>query len=89
MKTRLYTVYDRIAEQSGPVFEAKNNAVARRQFVNMLNSEKLLEKDDYELLLVGEMDHDTNVMSGSLVPELIMRGFNEEAVLKIGEEEDE
>lgn len=89
MKTRLYVVYDRVAQESGPVFEAKNNGVARRQFVNMLNQERALNKDDYELICVAVMDHSINVVEPEPFPELIMRGFDEEAVLKIGEDENE
>lgn len=52
----LYTVYDRLAEEAGPVFEAKNDPVALRNYANLLNSvQKTANPDEYELWCVGEM----------------------------------
>ena len=62
---KLYVVYDRVAEESGPVFEAKNNGVAWRKYARMLNSEKdLVKYSDYMLLCVGKVDHDLNKVEG-------------------------
>ena len=33
----LYVIYDRVAQESGPVFEAKNDGIAVRQMRNLLS----------------------------------------------------
>lgn len=53
-KSQLYTIYDRIAEDYGPIFEAVNNSVALRQFNNIM--QKTEYPDDYKLIHVGEID---------------------------------
>lgn len=52
---RLYTVYDKLAEESGPLFEAKNDTVALRMFdgINFPG-----ERDHYKLLFIGTYSHD-------------------------------
>lgn len=61
----LYVMFDRLAEESGPIFEAKNDAVARR-------SAKFLLKDadlaDYQLLRVGTFDHKSQALKAEPVP---------------------
>lgn len=52
MKQKLYTLYDNVAEQFGPVFQAANNAVAMRSVQNM----KIKVYDDFQLFLIGEWD---------------------------------
>lgn len=47
----LYTVYDRIAQQYGPIYEAVNEAVAIRAYVVMMKDTEF--PDDYELWKVG------------------------------------
>lgn len=49
----LYTVYDKVAEESGPLYEAKNDAVALRMVLKYL-----ADNPDYELFCVGEYNHD-------------------------------
>ena len=82
MKTMIYTVHDRVAEESGPLFEAKNNGVARRQFFNLMHQreQELTNVEDYSLLCVGIFDHDTSVITPELVPTEIVRGFSAQAL---------
>ena len=54
----LYTVYDVVAEECGPIFEAKNDAIARRQFDNMLQSQRVAYPKDYELHCIGFFDRE-------------------------------
>lgn len=54
----LYTVYDRVACQCGPLFEALNEAVAVRQYRNLLQSVSPLDRDAYVLYRVGSFDRD-------------------------------
>lgn len=51
----LYTVYDRLAQESGPVFEAKNDAVAMRGFRKMLGDS--INPEEYRLLKIGKINH--------------------------------
>ena len=48
---KLYTIYDKLAGEHGPVFEAKNDFVAARSFAHALKGAPAI---DYELYLVGE-----------------------------------
>ena len=67
MEQRIYVIYDKVALQSGPVFEARNDGVAYRNFKRFLDNEVTVEYvDDYKLLFVGSINHD----SSELVPEI-------------------
>lgn len=57
MKNGLYVVYDNVAKESGPIFQAKNDDVAVRNFSRMLSDEKVLNPADYNLIRLGW--HDT------------------------------
>lgn len=59
MKQKLYTLYDKVAEQYGPIFQAANNQVAIRSVQNM----KIRAYEDFQLYLVGEWD----MIGGELV----------------------
>lgn len=50
--TQLYVVYDRTAEEAGPIFQAKNDAVASRAFQQLVNQQEYPE--DFRLMHVGE-----------------------------------
>lgn len=57
---RLYTIYDKVAQESGPLFEAKNDTVAIRMYngVNFPGN-----REDYQLYYLGDYSHDPmNVM---------------------------
>lgn len=51
---RLYAIYDRVAEESGPIFEAKNDLIALRM------TEEFISKhpDDYWVMYIGDYSHD-------------------------------
>lgn len=53
----LYVIVDVEAEQSGPIFEARNDAVALRMFAKFLQENKQFEAP-FEIWYVGEIDHD-------------------------------
>ena len=61
MKLRIYTVFDRLAEDFAPPFFAKNNAVAHREYGNLLSS-KRLNSNEYGLFYLGEYDTETAVI---------------------------
>ncbi len=59
MKNIMYVVFDRVAEEAGPIFTAKNDEVAQRQFGNMLSSEKVTTFQDFVLFKIGIYDSET------------------------------
>lgn len=59
MKPKLYSLFDRIAEQYGPIFQAVNNATAIRSVQNM----KIRSYEDFQLYLVGEWDMESGEIS--------------------------
>ena len=58
MKQKLYSLYDNVAEQFGPIFQAANNNTAARSVQNM----KIRAWQDFELYLVGEWDMETGAL---------------------------
>jgi len=56
MKHGVYVIYDKVAEESGPMFEAVNNGVALRQACNVLKPLPPTLIDDYQLVKIGEYD---------------------------------
>lgn len=57
-KMQLYSVYDSSAGACGPLFEAPNDKVAYRNFVNLLRDIPKEFHHDYQLLAVGEVERD-------------------------------
>lgn len=62
MKTNVYTIRDVVANESGPLFEAKNDGVAVRQFDRLVKD--LDHKDEYVLLCVAAYDHEEDTVVG-------------------------
>lgn len=58
---RLYTIYDNVALEAGPLFPAKNDGVAWRQFQQLLA--ETYNKEDYSLLYCGDFDTDSAVIA--------------------------
>lgn len=52
----LYVIYDKLAAESGPVFEAKNDQVALRQFKKAI--EPASNKNEYQLYRIGAYDNE-------------------------------
>ena len=48
---KLYTIFDKLAGEHGPIFEAKNDLVAARSFAHALKGAPAI---DFDLYLVGE-----------------------------------
>ena len=61
MKIMLYTIWDRVAEEAGPIICAKNDAVAVRNFRNYT---KDVREDEYRLYRVGEYDNEKVMIFG-------------------------
>lgn len=74
MKNRMYVVYDRVAEEGGPVFVAVNDGVARRQYRALLQQVSPVDIDSYKLYLVGEYDTDSMEVQSIYPPlEVVMQ----------------
>lgn len=65
MEQKLYVIWDKVAEEAGPVFQAHNDAVAARSAVIGLKTAHNMA--DYELICVGEID--TVSLQGFILPE--------------------
>lgn len=55
MKMGIYALYDRVAEECGPVWTAKNDAVAIR---NAMISLKEVRADEHLLYYLGSFDNE-------------------------------
>lgn len=75
MKTGLYAIYDGKAKEFGPIFEARNDEVASRQFRRLLEKEDY--REDYTLYLVGDYDHENGLVTnptGGILMEVMQGG---------------
>ena len=70
MKMNLYVIRDLVADECGPVFEANNDAVAVRNFKNLLQKDGVYP-EDYELLLVGNINRKIGEVYGEQAPVLV------------------
>jgi hypothetical protein len=61
-KMNLYVVYDKIAGECGPVFEAKNDGVAMRQYRHLINENPTVIQDDFSLIQVGTIDKESMII---------------------------
>ena len=73
---RLYVVFDRVAEQSGPIFSAINDGVALRQYRHIIESVDAGTQDEYRLLCLGVYDPNKALVIGldvakDITPEVV------------------
>ena len=69
MVTGLYSILDRLAEETGPVFMAPTVAVAVRQYKNLMSGANVGRPEEYKLLHVGNYDNSRGVIDAFAVPE--------------------
>jgi hypothetical protein len=55
---RLYVIRDRLAGESGPIFEAKTDDVALRNYRQVFDKNPVAHPQEFELLAIGEYDHE-------------------------------
>lgn len=60
MKQRYYSIRDNVAEEHGPLFTGKNDAVAQRSFDQMITSKKLA-REDFSLVYVGTFNSESGM----------------------------
>ena len=75
---RMYTIFDKVASEFGPLFTAKNDAVAKRMVKTMINNDhRMLQNlDDFELYV----DCDFNVDNGLILPVNEQRGTKDQSL---------
>lgn len=69
----IYSIFDKVALEFGPLFEAKNSAVALRNFQMMFRRDKVSNPADFDLYQLGICDHDSGQISVQ-VPTVISSG---------------
>lgn len=75
----LYSIFDEVAGEYGPVFEAVKHEVAIRSFKSLVKN--FDDHTDYKLFCIGAFDHDEGFINDN-APELINTEFNSEVVEK-------
>lgn len=76
MKTRVYSILDKVAEEYGPLFEARNDSVAMRNYKKMI-AEHDVEEDEFQLYYVCEIDKD-DLKIGEIDPRRVVVNLNME-----------
>ena len=62
MNTELFTIYDKVAQEAGPIFQAKNLYVAMR-YVNEMIKDNKLNLHEYDLVRLATFDSETMSIS--------------------------
>lgn len=75
MKNNIYTIYDKLTEEGGPLFEARNDKVAIRAFHRTLKGHD--NKDDFTLLRLGVYDYERSLVLGNPPEKVIIPGEEE------------
>lgn len=71
---RIYTIYDRVAEEAGPIFSAGNDGVALREF-NQLIAETF-DKSDYKLLYLADFEPKECKLTVQVTPVEVTNYYN-------------
>lgn len=58
MKMRIYAIRDKLAKETGPLFEAKNDDVAMRNFDQVV--QKTGKSEEFLLIGFGSIDHESD-----------------------------
>lgn len=70
MKVCIYSLFDFVAQDYGPLFEAKNDAVALRIMQHM-NFPEGCDPKDFYLMRLGMFDRETGKVNGEVTPRKI------------------
>jgi len=55
----LYSIRDGLAEEFGPVYQAKNHGVASRNYRNLMKQNSIENGSEFKLFMVGQFDPET------------------------------
>lgn len=77
MKRFLYVIRDKVAAESGPIFEAKNDGLALRQYSYLMANQKGASPGDFELRCLGTIDHETDAIEHyGLAPQVVVASLD-------------
>ncbi len=62
MITEIYTIFDNVSCEAGPIFQAKNLFVASRYVKNLID-ESPVNPSDYELVRLGTFDSESLIIN--------------------------
>lgn len=68
MRTSLYIIFDRVAEESGPVFNAVNDGVAMRSYRHLVKDMDPTGQLEYRLYRIGHFDTQTLELTVEVSP---------------------
>lgn len=74
----IYTIFDKVAMESGPLFEAKNDGVAQRQYSQFMETIQKQDKTEFKMLKLGSINHETNQIEKLSIPEEIIANLSME-----------
>lgn len=57
MILNFYVIWDKVAKEAGPVFQAKNDGVARRNVIHLLEKVADFDRPAYELKRICSFDN--------------------------------
>lgn len=63
MKVNIYTIYDNVVEECGPIFQAKNDKAACRACDSLISEANEICVSDYHLWCLGSFDTETRKFS--------------------------
>lgn len=69
MQTKMYTIYDKVAQEAGPTFHAKNDGIALRSFNDAIKNSPYPE--DFQLFCLGTFEPEKMVIVVNDAPLLI------------------
>ena len=56
MKVNIYTIYDSVAKECGPIYQAKNHDVAVLAFKSLISDTPNVNVSEYDVYCLGEFD---------------------------------
>lgn len=66
MIQKMYTIYDKIAQEAGPIYTAKNHGIAFRQKRQAIAQAEI--KEDFDLLYLGDFETETMLITPNKTP---------------------
>lgn len=70
--TGMYVIYDKLAEEAGPIFQAPNDDVALRNFRHLSEGQSV-DLSEYDVYAVGMYDPYSMSVSAFDVPRLVQK----------------
>lgn len=63
----IYSIKDFVAGEFGPIFQAKNDQVAMRQWGNLIESQQIKNQSEYGLFRLGTYDCESGIITSEVV----------------------